>query len=60
MIQFNLHGLLADAALGSLIVAAVPFYAIFLTLGWAWRLWMGMAGQALSLANDTRKAASTG
>ena len=60
MFQINLRGLFAYAALGSIIAAAIPFFAIFLTVGWAWRLWTGTVNHALSLAVYTRKAVSIG
>ena len=60
MIQVNLDDLFANAALGSVIAAALPFYVIFLTLGWAWRLWIRMVSQTLSLAIYTRESVRIG
>ena len=60
MISINLHLMFLYAALGSLVAAAIPFYAIFLTVGWTWRLWTEMVSLSLSFAIYTRKAVSIG
>ena len=60
MFQINLHALFATVSLGLVIAAATPFYAVLLTVGWAWRLWVGVVNLALSFAIHTRKATSIG
>lgn len=60
MIRINPPVLFAGAALISMIAAATPFYAIFLTVGWTWRLWIGIVKLALSLAIYSRKAVYPG
>ena len=60
MFQINLHVLFATASLGLIIAAATPLYAVFLTVGWAWRLWTGVVNLALSIAIYTHKATSIG
>ena len=60
MFRINLHGLIADVGLESVIAAAAPFYAIVLTVGWARRGWKGITNIAMSLAIYSRKPASIG
>jgi hypothetical protein len=60
MFRINLHGLIADLGLGTVIAAAAPFYAIVLIAGWGWRGWLGIANLAMSFAIYARKPASIG
>lgn len=60
MFHINLQGLLADLGLGLIIASAAPFYAVFLTVGWAWRLWIGIVNLAMSFAIYTLKPVSIG
>jgi hypothetical protein len=56
MIRINAHGQLPVIGLGLVILAVSPFYAAFITVGWAWRLWIAIVNHGLSFATYTRRS----
>ena len=60
MIRINASGPLPVISLGLVIAAASPFYAGFLTVGWAWRLWIGIVIHGPAFAAYTRRSVSAG
>ena len=53
MMRINAYVPLLVIGLGLLITAASPFYSGFITVGWAWRFWIGiMAGPSPYILAD--------